>query len=212
MYICKEVLSKDEVKDLLDKVKALKWNEGVTNLNKEHKNNEELTEEALSTFVANKITAHPTVFQKALLKYMAVPRFNRYENNGHYSKHVDFFKQQGIRTDWSMTLFLTEPDTYEGGELVISDLAHEPLEFKLDAGDMVLYPSGLIHHVNPVTKGDRIAVISWAQSEIEDFKERDLVTKLGDVLKTLEESSEDHKSNIVNLTAVQTGLLKKWSK
>ena len=111
-----------------------------------------------------------------------------------------------------MTLFLTEPGTYEGGELVVEDYMEEPIKIKLAAGDMVLYPSGLIHSVTPVTKGERIAAISWAESEIEDPRDRQMVGKLTDVLIELEQDYHKHKGCIAKILAVQTGLLKKFGK
>jgi predicted 2-oxoglutarate/Fe(II)-dependent dioxygenase YbiX len=212
MFVCKGVLTKEEVKSILEAVESEDWDKGVTNADDTHKNNKELVLQEQSQFIANKITAHPLVHKYGLINQMVLPRLNSYGKGHHYASHVDFFKQQGIRTDWSMTLFLTEPDTYEGGELVIEDLAHEPLEFKLDAGDMVFYPSGLIHRVNPVTKGVRTAAISWAQSEVEDFRDRNLLGKLVDVIFDLDANRELNKESITKLSAVHNALLRKWGK
>ena len=211
MFICKGVLTKDEVKTILDVIQDEDWGKGITNADDKHKNNKELNLKEQSEFIANKIVKHPKVFRYGLIKHILHPRFNKYVKDNHYASHVDFFKQQGIRTDWSMTLFLSEPDTYEGGELVIEDLTHEPISFKLEAGDMIFYPSGLIHKVNPVTDGERLAVIAWAQSEIEDFRERDLVGKVVDVIADLDKNREANKDSIIKLSAVHNTLLRKWS-
>lgn len=214
MHICKEILTKDEVKGIVNSLQKAEWYKGTSKLDEQHKDNSEYLDENLSNLVAEKIRTHPQVYNNALINNLVLPRFNKYDSTGqHYSSHVDFFKQHGVRTDWSMTLFLAEPDTYEGGELVIEDLADKPLEYKLSAGDMILYPSGLIHHVNPVTSGTRLCVISWGQSEIEDFRDRAMVCKLATVLRELEADDLDkHKRLIVMLSSVYNGLLKKWSK
>lgn len=214
MYVCKDVLSKEDIKTIKDKLSKADWHQGHTNSDKNHKNNKELVIEDLCQAIAHKIYAHPNVQRYGLFKQLMLPRFNKYEatNKEHYNKHVDFFKQQGIRTDWSMTLFLTDPDEYEGGELIIHDLAHEPLVFKLNAGDMILYPSGLIHEVTPVTKGERVAAISWAESEIEDLRDRVMLGNLVDVMAALEQDREKNKEFIVKLASVHNGLLRKWSK
>lgn len=214
MYVCKNVLTNKDIEKVRETLKDIEWNSGHTNADKKHKNNKEAVVEDLCNDIAQLIYAHPVIQRYGLFKQLMLPRFNKYEASSkeHYSKHVDFFKQNGIRTDWSMTLFLTDPRDYEGGELIIHDLAHEPLKFKLDAGDMVLYPSGLMHEVTPVTKGERLAAISWAESEVEDFRDRAMLGNLVDVMAELENDREKNKEFIVKLASVHNGLLRKWSK
>lgn len=212
MFVCKNVLDEHEIKYILERLKKADWQDGQTNASKKHKNNLEFSCEKLSNSVAQKILQHPTIQQYALIKNIMLPRFNKYKGNGTYNKHVDFFKQNGLRTDWSMTLFLTDPKTYKGGELIIEDATGTPHEFKLDAGDMILYESGLVHHVTPVTKGERIAVISWAESEVEDYRERMILGKLTDLMLEFEGDYEANHDKVLKLQFVHTNLLKKWGK
>jgi len=214
MLICKDVLSKADCQRILADVRNTGWKDGFTHFSKSHKSNTELVHEEHGNFIISKVREHPDVFQKAFLKHMTMPRFNRYELGQKYSRHVDYFLQEGIRIDWSMTLFLTEPDEYEGGELLFDNE-----KVKLPAGCMVLYESSKVHSVSPVTAGERIAAIAWAQSYIENEQERAILGKLADVLakpirtdSATAEEIEARKEEMVNLSFVYNSLLKKWSK
>ncbi|NIX76339.1 Fe2+-dependent dioxygenase [Microvirga terricola] len=103
--------------------------------------------------------------------------FSRYGQGKHYGTHVDNPLMDGIRTDVSFTLFLAEPDTYDGGELVIETMAGEE-EVKLAAGHLVAYDSTTLHRVAPVTRGERLATVGWAQSYIRDSAKRELLFDL----------------------------------
>ena len=211
MYICKEVLTKEEVKKVLEVLKKSEWKEGTSLAGKQHKNNQELHLDELSLEVGQRIQNHPTVIDKAFILQLHKPRFNAHKAGEYYKKHVDLYHQNQVRTDWSMTLFLTEPDTYEGGELVIHDSGATPEKIKLAAGDMILYPSGYIHEVAEVTKGERICAISWAQSAIEDKDKREATTRVREVMLALEEvDPEAHKENILKLSSVFNKLMKSW--
>ncbi|MEX2468246.1 MAG: Fe2+-dependent dioxygenase [Pseudohongiellaceae bacterium] len=213
MLICKDVLSKAECQQMLRDVRNVAWKDGFTHLDKSHKNNAEHVHKEHAEYVIAKVRQHPEIFQKAFLKHMTFPRFNKYETGQKYSRHVDYFLQEGIRTDWSMTLFLTEPDEYEGGELLFDNE-----RVKLPAGSMVLYESSKVHSVSPVTSGERIAVIAWAQSYIEDAQDRAILGKLAEVLakpigtaSSTPEEIEERKEEMVNLSFVYNNLLRKWS-
>lgn len=210
MFLCREVLTKEEVKEILETLKTAKWNEGETASTKEHKDNFEVLEKDLALSVANKIMNHPSLRNGTFISEMTLPLFNKYKNNGHYNKHIDSFRQANVRTDFSMTLFLTEPNTYKGGELVIEDVAHEPLKFKLDAGDMIVYPSGKPHYVTDVTEGERIAAIAWAESLVEDGADRKILEKLVEIMRFVE--TTDNKEILTNCSYIYNNLLRKWSK
>lgn len=214
MLICKDVLSKTECQQILADIRNTGWKEGFTHFDRSHKSNTELVHEEHGKFIISKVRNHPEVFQKAFLKHMTMPRFNKYELGQKYDRHVDYFLQEGIRIDWSMTLFLTEPDEYEGGELLF-----DSEKVKLPGGCMVLYESNKVHSVLPVTSGERIAVIAWAQSYIEDAQDRAILGKLADVLakpigtdSSMAEEIAERKEEMVNLSFVYNSLLKKWSK
>ncbi|HEX8167348.1 MAG TPA: Fe2+-dependent dioxygenase [Beijerinckiaceae bacterium] len=103
--------------------------------------------------------------------------FSRYAGGQAYGSHVDNPLMDGIRTDVSFTLFLAAPEAYDGGELVIESLSGED-EVKLPAGHMIVYPSTALHRVQPVTRGERLAAVGWAQSHVRDPARRELLFDL----------------------------------
>lgn len=164
---------------------------------------------------------YPILQQNLLIQSFALPKeilpplFNCYHGNGHYGNHVDsaihYFheKRQRIRTDVSLTLFLSEVDEYEGGELVIEDTygAHE---VKLDAGDAILYPSTSLHRVEPVTQGVRIAAFSWIQSMVKDDWQRAMLFDLDVTITDLRQQLGD-KTAVLKLTSHYHNLLRQWA-
>ena len=143
------------------------------------------------------------------------PMFNRYAGGHSFGSHVDNAIRQvpgtphRVRTDLSATLFLAEPGDYDGGELVAEDTygAHR---VKLPAGDMVLYPSTSLHHVTPVTRGERIASFFWIQSLVRDDGRRTLLFDMDSAIQRLARDVPDHQST-VQLTGVYHNLLRQWA-
>ena len=115
-------------------------------------------------------------------KSMVNPRFNLYSEGGFYGAHADSAflgdSHRQVRTDYSMTLFLSEPDSYEGGELRLSYPSGEEMRLKEPKGTLLFYPSGVMHEVLPVTSGRRIAFVGWVESHIQSPQERDLLTEI----------------------------------
>lgn len=199
-----DILTKKECTDIVNQLSN--WEKGRTHLDKSHKDNLEIKNTELNKFIYQKIVSK--IQKHTFLKKLCEPRFNMYNVSQKYSKHCDSFMQQGIRTDWSMTLFLVEPDTYEGGELVV-EFSGEEKSYKLPAGQMIVYPSGRVHEVLPVTKGTRIAAIAWGESYIRDELERDILYK---TLKLLDRPiTKDNKSDMIELSFIYNNLLRKWS-
>lgn len=143
------------------------------------------------------------------------PLFNRYEGGHSFGNHVDNAIRQvtgtghRIRTDLSATLFLAEPDEYEGGELLIED-TYGVHSVKLPAGDMVLYPSSSLHSVKPVTSGARIASLFWIQSMIRDDGRRTLLFDLDVAIQQLSRDVPAHPAT-VQLTGVYHNLIRRWA-
>jgi PKHD-type hydroxylase len=143
------------------------------------------------------------------------PLFNRYEGGQSFGNHVDNSIRQvpgtphRIRTDLSATLFLTGPDEYDGGELVIED-TYGVQTVKLPPGHLVLYPSTSLHHVRPVTRGARICSFFWIQSMIRDDGQRTLLFDLDMAIQRLNQDHPDHPSS-VQLTGVYHNLLRRWA-
>jgi PKHD-type hydroxylase len=143
------------------------------------------------------------------------PLFNRYAGGQSFGTHVDNAIRQisgtghRIRTDLSATLFLAEPDEYEGGELVVED-TYGVHNVKLPAGHLVLYPSTSLHHVRPVSRGARIGSFFWIQSMIRDDSRRTLLFDLDISIQRISRDLPDHPS-AVSLTGVYHNLLRQWA-
>jgi PKHD-type hydroxylase len=142
------------------------------------------------------------------------PLFNRYSGGQAFGNHVDNAVRQitgtphRIRTDLSATLFLAEPEEYEGGELLIED-TYGVHSVKLPAGHMVLYPSTSLHRVAPVTRGSRTASFFWIQSMVRDDGDRTLLFDLDTAIQRLAVDMPAHAA-VVQLTAVYHNLLRRW--
>jgi PKHD-type hydroxylase len=154
----------------------------------------------------------------ALPKAIFPPLFNRYaaSERHQFGKHVDNairFLPDGsgrIRTDLSATLFLADPDSYDGGELVIEDTYGEH-SVKLPAGDMILYPSSSLHRVEPVTHGERLAAFFWVESMVRDDGKRSLLLDMDVAIRQLASELGDHAQSVVALTGCYHNLLRRWA-
>lgn len=169
----------------------------------------------LGNLVLDRLGRSPLFIAAALPLRVLPPRFNRYEGGGTYGNHIDnaLFRMPGadayVRTDISCTLFLNDPDEYEGGELVVEDSYGEH-RVKLPAGDMVLYPGTSHHRVTPVTKGARLASFFWTQSLVQSELQRRTLFELDAAIQQLNADHPDHGS-IRPLTGVYHNLLRQWS-
>ena len=143
------------------------------------------------------------------------PLFNCYREGGNFGVHVDNAIRDvrgtphRVRTDLSATVFLSEPDSYDGGELVVEDTygAHA---VKLPAGHLVLYPASSLHRVNPVTRGARLASFFWIQSLVRDDGERTLLFDLDQAITRLSREMPNHPA-VVSLTGTYHNLLRRWA-
>ncbi|MEQ8434724.1 MAG: Fe2+-dependent dioxygenase [Oceanicaulis sp.] len=126
-----------------------------------------------------------------------------------YGLHVDDAVMGGVRSDLSFTLFLSDPDGYEGGALALQDSSGRT-EVKLEAGDAVLYPTGALHQVNPVTSGERLAFVGWVRSLVRRADQREILFDLTVTLNTLH--ARDGKSAEVDaLMKIRANLLRQWA-
>ena len=157
-----------------------------------------------------------TLFVSAALPLRVFPPlFNCYRGGQSFGNHVDNAIRQSrtsgstVRTDLSATLFLTDPDEYDGGELMVEDTfgVHS---VKLPAGHMVLYPASSLHKVTPVTRGARVSSFFWIQSMLRDDGERTLLFDLDTAIQRLTLDLPDHPS-AVQLTSVYHNLLRRWA-
>jgi PKHD-type hydroxylase len=143
------------------------------------------------------------------------PLFNRYQTGQSFGNHVDNAIRQvpgtahRVRTDLSATLFLSDPKDYDGGELVIED-TYGLHSIKLPTGHLILYPASSVHHVRPVTRGDRLASFFWIQSMVRDDGERALLFDLDLAIQRLVGDNPEHAS-VTELTSLYHNLLRRWA-
>lgn len=170
--------------------------------------------EQLGREVLDALARHPLYHAATLPLRTLTPRFNRYEGGGQYGFHIDGAVMalpggEQLRSDISCTLFLAEPEEYDGGELVISDTYGEH-EVKLPAGDIIIYPSSSLHRVMPVTRGARIAAFFWVQSLVRDDSKRRMLFELDTAIQTLTHTDADAQA-VLQLTGLYHNLLRQWS-
>jgi PKHD-type hydroxylase len=157
----------------------------------------------------------PLFLSAALPMKVFPPMFNRYRAGQAFGTHVDTAIRQipgtphRVRTDLAATLFLTPPETYDGGELVIDD-SHGSHAVKLPAGDLVLYPASSLHHVRPVTSGERLAAVFWVQSMVRNDADRNTLYDIDTAIQHLAIAAQGHPA-LVQLTGVYHNLLRRWA-
>lgn len=165
--------------------------------------------DAILAQVGRAIAAHP-VFRSAARPKSTTPLIlSRYGEGQTYGLHVDDALMQGLRTDLSFTLFLADPASYDGGALIIQD-HFESRAIKLNAGDMILYPSTTLHQVEPVTRGERLAVVGWVQSLIRDGAQREMLFDLDQAVETCF-ATEGKSAQFDRLAKTRSNLLRMWA-
>ncbi|WIV97766.1 Fe2+-dependent dioxygenase [Kinneretia aquatilis] len=171
---------------------------------------------ALQTLLLKALEGHATFFSAALPKRLLPPMFNRYAGEANtYGNHIDQAIRyvpgtgQRVRTDISCTVFLSEPEEYEGGELVIADTYGEQ-RVKLAAGDAVLYPGTSVHRVEPVTRGARLASFFWIESMVRSDEQRRLLFEMDQALMQLR-GEHGESDAAVQLTGTYHNLLRMWA-
>lgn len=227
MLVCiPEVLPKSEVAEFRRLMDAADWEDGRSTAGAQSamvKRNEQLPPDsdlarALGRRIVSALTANPKFVAAAVPLQIFPPLFNRYAASGghHFGIHVDnavrgdHLTGLRIRTDLSVTLFLAEPDEYDGGELVIED-TYGSHEVKLAAGDAVLYPSTSLHMVTPVTRGARVASFFWLQSMIRDAQARSMIYDLDNAIQALVERLGRDDPETVKLTGIYHNLIRYWA-
>lgn len=221
MVIVKQLLSKAQVTSFRDNLSHAPWLDGKGTAmgmaasvkqngqaNPDDPKVKQLTNQLLSIF-----GAHPMLVSAALPHRIFPPCFNRYVKDESYGFHVDAAimrmpnSQDVLRSDMSMTTFLSDPDSYEGGELVIQTEFGEQ-RIKGQAGDAVLYQSSSLHKVTPVTKGQRIAAITWMQSLVPNGHIRDTLYQLDQCIQTLLQNPHIDREELDRLHHVYHNLIR----
>ena len=165
--------------------------------------------DAILEKVRKSLLAHP-VFRAAARPQRLTPLLlSRYRIGQTYGLHVDDALMQGLRTDLSFTLFLSDPASYDGGALEIED-NYAPREIRLNPGDLILYPSTTLHRVTPVTRGERLAVVGWVQSFIRSQEQREVLFDLDQSIATLEQAGAQ-RVVLDRLSKARSNLLRLWA-
>jgi PKHD-type hydroxylase len=182
------------------------------------KNNQELEAgapdlERLNRLVMGNLVRHPVYRGGALPLHVGGPLYARYRPGMTYGAHLDdpIMGTDGVmyRSDVAVTVFLNAPEEYDGGELVIRTSAGEQA-VKQPAGDAVLYPAGSIHHVNPVTRGERLVAVTWVQSLVRDAARRELLYGLNAAREKLLQSAPEAEET-AQVNAAYLNLIRMWS-
>ncbi|TYK64981.1 Fe2+-dependent dioxygenase [Colwellia echini] len=217
------VLSKEQIKHIKTAMLAADWADGNITAgyqSSQAKNNLQLPENSplvreMGDLILSALAKSNMFMSAALPLKIFPPLFNCYQGGGNFGVHVDNAIRQvpgthvKVRTDLSMTLFISEPDEYEGGELTIEDTFGSQ-KVKLAAGDMILYPSTSLHHVTPVTKGRRLASFFWLQSLVNSDEKRSILYDMDMAIQSLRTKVND-SPEIIQLTGVYHNMLRQWS-
>lgn len=217
------VLTRDQVATMRAQLDQSGWVDGRATVGPQGaqvKRNRQLPEASplareLGQVVLAALAASPMFFAAALPLRIVPPLFNRYGVGEEYGAHVDGAVRQvagsplPLRTDVSATLFLSEPDEYDGGELLVMD-AYGAHEVKLAAGDLVVYPSSSVHKVEPVTRGERVCSFFWVQSMVRDDARRSMLLDLDQNIQRLRARLGDCEE-LVGLTSHYHNLLRQWA-
>lgn len=170
-----------------------------------------LEAQQIGNIVMKAITRNPLIQAAILPKLILPPLVSKYQPGMNYGLHVDsplMGHQYTIRTDVGMTLFLSDPETYEGGELAVYTEVGE-VKFKLAKGDAIIYPTTKLHKVNPVVSGERVAVVTWMQCAIRDAQKREILFKLK--AASDEFKNEEKSEAFLALQQVYSNLVRMWA-
>ncbi|MCC4632531.1 Fe2+-dependent dioxygenase [Xanthomonas dyei] len=220
-----DVLTPVQLSELRARLDAADWADGritAGHQSAQAKDNVQLPEDSAaareaSALVLEALSRSSTFFSAVLPRRIYPPLFNRYSGGQSFGYHVDnavrYDRSRGgaeaVRTDVSGTLFLSDPDSYDGGELVIED-TFGTQSVKLPAGHLVIYPGTSLHKVMPVTRGTRVASFFWIQSMLRDDAQRRLLFELDVSIRRLTQDTPGHPS-LIQLTGVYHNLLRQWA-
>jgi PKHD-type hydroxylase len=218
-----ELLNSEQLSNCRKQLEEAEWIDGrATAGYQSMKNKENMqlpenhpTAKKIGELLVEVMQRSPLFMSAALPLKVFPPLFNRYRGGQSFGIHIDNAIRQAsgtpyrIRTDISATLFLSSPDEYDGGELIVED-TYGVHNVKLPAGHMILYPASSLHRVSPVTRGERVASFFWIQSMVRDDAKRTLLFDLDMSIQRLARDYSDHPS-LVQLTSVYHNLLRRWA-
>ena len=214
------LLSKEQVQTIAKRLFGAQFTDGTMSggpLGKEIKKNTQVAPNSpeyreLADFVLSILRQNDEIAVTALPKRILPPIFASYTEGHRYGDHVDaalMGPYPGMRTDLSITIFLNDPGAYEGGELVLQTDFGEQI-YKRSAGDAVLYPTHYRHRVNPVTRGRRMAIVTWMESMVRDPAKREIIKDLAEVMDLLVSKKGDDDL-IRRVEKSRLNLLRMWA-
>jgi PKHD-type hydroxylase len=219
--ILANILTQSELSKLQQELSAARWTDGASTAGGQAravKVNQQLGADDPvarrgAELVTRALARHTGFLAAALPRRHTMPMFSRYESGQSYGMHIDnalrLNGSERLRTDLAATLFLSDPASYDGGELTIETGLGTP-SVKLPAGHMILYPATTRHRVTPVTRGSRMAAILWVQSMVRDERQRELLLDLDRSIQTLSGQLGANNPQLVALTGTYHNLLRLW--
>jgi len=218
-----DILTADQVAHCRQKLDKADWVDGRVTAGHQSaraKDNMQLPEDhpvarELGELILTALQNSPLFMAAALPLKVFPPLFNRYQGGQSFGMHIDNAVRQvtgtphRVRTDLAATLFLEGPEEYDGGELSVED-TYGLHNVKLPAGHLILYPASSLHHVQPVTRGARLASFFWIQSMVRDDGQRTLLFDLDMAIQRISGEVSDHPS-VIQLTGVYHNLLRRWA-
>jgi len=225
LTVIENLLTADEVRQFRARLSDAEWADGAASAGTRsiavkqtlQLGRQDETARELGADILRRLGHHPLFVSASLAEVIWPPVFNLYQDGGHYGTHSDAALMRlpeanlTLRSDLSATLFLSDPEDYDGGELLIEQ-AFGAQAVKLAAGDMVLYPSSSLHQVTPVTRGQRICAITWIQSAVADTAARELLFDLDQSVQSLSVGKAKDDPDIDRLIHVYHNLLRRWAK
>lgn len=224
LIVIPKVFTKAEIGLVKRQLEQADWQDGLLTAGDQArsvKRNQQLADNSalaqkLGDVVLDALAQQPQFMSAALPLKIFPPMFNRYQGSETYGIHVDNAVRfvpgtpTRVRSDLSATLFLSEPEDYEGGELYIQEQFGEQ-KIKLAAGDMILYPSSSLHQVLPVIHGQRLACVLWIQSMVRDNEQRQMLFDLDQSIQSLSAEKGHQNSDVMRLTGIYQNLLRQWA-
>ncbi|GHA00335.1 PKHD-type hydroxylase PiuC [Arenicella chitinivorans] len=224
LIVIEKVLTQDQVAEVRDALMNAPWHDGKASaggLAVNRKSNQQLldssdTAKQLQQQLLTALGGNANFISAALPHKIYPPKFNCYQQGDTYGNHIDGaimtlpHSGESLRTDISATLFLSDPEEYQGGELTV-ETTYGAQPVKLAAGDMVLYPATSLHRVNPITSGERVASFFWIQSLVRDTDQRSNLYDLDQSVQSLTSVLGPEHDDVVRLSGVYHNLVRRWS-
>jgi PKHD-type hydroxylase len=216
-----QLITPEECDKITARLSTMEWKPGVSpseEYTRKVKTNLEIPmgqnsdADALLNSIINTVLKNKVFTRTVLPHHVTRPRFSLAKDGGGYGRHADssfMGSKPEVRTDVTMVLFLNDPETYEGGEHCVEFPSGTVLNVKPQRGTLVFYPTGVMHHVVPVTSGERTCFVAWVQSHIRDPQKRDLLAEiniLGDDLAAADNLGDSH----IKLTNIRHNLIRQW--